>query len=37
MLKHTRKEHQNTRKTTWQNLCGHWLQPLKSQPVSAGS
>jgi hypothetical protein len=36
-LKHTRKEHQKTRKTTWQNLCDHWLLPLSSAPVSVGS
>ena len=37
ILKHTRKEHQNTRKTTWQNLCDHWLLPCSSEPVSVGS
>jgi hypothetical protein len=36
-LKHTRKEHQKSRPTTWQNLCDHWLQPAQSQPVTAGS
>jgi hypothetical protein len=35
ILKHTRKEHQPTRKTTWQNLCDHWLQPLESAPSSS--
>jgi len=37
IFKHTRKEHQNSRKTTWQNLCDHWLLPRQSQPLSEGS
>ena len=37
LLQHTRKEYQPTRKTTWQNLCDHWLQPRPSQPGAAVS
>ena len=40
ILKHTRKEHQKNRPTTWENLCQHWLlrpsptpPPLAPEPI----